>query len=66
MEANAILRFCFVFYVVTLGSGAAELLLNNNFESVSYHGNWYCAGGCSLSADMDSYEGSHSVKVSNR
>ena len=66
MGSNVIFWNCVVSCLLTLGSEAAELLLNNNFESTSYHGNWYCAGGCSLTADSDSYEGSHSVKVSNR
>ena len=66
MGRNVIFWIGSVFYAIILGSDATDLLLNNNFESINYHGNWYCAGGCSLTANSDSYEGSHSVQVSNR
>ena len=43
----------------------AELLQNNDMES-DFEGNWYCHNDCTLESSADSYNGSKSVKVSNR
>ena len=65
-------RVNFWFYLASLiscinfSNGTVEVLKNSDFESSHFNGNWYCAGGCSLTLNSDSYEGSHSVKVSHR
>ena len=51
---------------INFSNGTVEVLKNSDFESSHFNGNWYCAGGCSLTLNSDSYEGSHSVKVSHR
>ena len=49
-----------------LALAQTNLLVNGDFESSDYNGNWYCKGGCTLTPDNDAYSGVGSVRVSNR
>uniref|UniRef100_K1Q4W9 Uncharacterized protein n=1 Tax=Magallana gigas TaxID=29159 RepID=K1Q4W9_MAGGI len=52
-------------FVRSVTSAQNELLQNDEFESSSFHGNWFCKGCSITSYTADVYQGTRSVKVTH-
>lgn len=53
-------------FLISVTNAQNELLQNGDFESSSFHGDWFC-NDCSLTSfTTDIYQGTRSVKVTNR